>query len=238
MIDIHCHLIHGVDDGPSTLDEALDMAYAAMKAGVKTIVATPHYKDDKEFFNRVKENFNELQYRVSNIGLTVINGFEIEIDPFLPNMIEENDNLFMNNTEHILIEFPFNTMPIFSRQTLYNLQLEGVVPIIAHPERNQIFQKHRNYLYKFMQSNIPIQINAGSIIGKYGRKARWLARHLLKKDYVDYIASDAHSSNDYSEYYNKAIRYVEKNKGHDTVQRLFRSNAKDIVKQKSKTLTS
>ncbi len=228
VIDIHCHIIHGVDDGPSTIDQSIRMAYKACESGIRIIVATPHYRNNKEFLAKVHENLNELRTRISDLGVKILYGAEVRIDPYLPNMISQDSGLFIEGSNSMLIELPFDIFPIFSEQTLYNIQLQGADPIIAHPERNLSFQHNRKNLQQIMRCNVPIQVNAKSITGGNGRRAKQLSIFLLKNDLIDFFASDAHCTSDYVEY-TKAYKIVCGYKGKAVSDRLFAKNAETIL---------
>lgn len=230
MIDIHCHIIHGVDDGPATIDESIKMAYKAAENDIRIIIATPHYKNNREFLTKVDENLNELRSRISGLGIRILRGAEVRIDPFLPELITQSSNLLIEGSNNILVELPFDIVPIFSKQTLYNIQLRGADPIIAHAERNISFQRNFKILQRIIQDNIPIQVDARSITGSNGRKAKQLSIFLLKNDLIDFIASDAHRARDYDEY-TKAYNIVCRYKGRSAADILFGKNPESILER-------
>jgi len=229
VVDIHCHIIHGVDDGPSTLEESIKMVYKAVELGIKIIVATPHYRYNKtDFFKKVDENLNELRSKVSDLDIKIFRGTEVRIDPSLTEIVKESDELLIENSKSLLVEFPYDRIPFFTKETLYNLQLQGIVPIIAHAERNLALQQNRIALERILSENIPVQVDAGSFTGFNGKNSKKLAMFLLDNNLIDYIASDAHCAEDYDEFYSKAYSIVARSKGQHAANMLFGLNPGSI----------
>lgn len=228
MIDIHSHLVYGVDDGPSTIEESVKMVYEAEEIGIKTIITTPHFQENLTENRKVVEHFNELVYRTRDCDITLKMGYEVPINPFLPLMIKERDFLMLDNSRYILLELPFNSMPIYTRDIIYKLQLENVIPIIAHPERNGYFSKNPDLFFDLVNRGCMVQIDAGSIMGIYGDHARRFAQQLMEKDLAGFVASDAHSRGGYSTIYLKAYQRVVKLVDEEQASILFNNNAESI----------
>jgi protein-tyrosine phosphatase len=192
MIDIHCHILPGIDDGALDFEKSIEMAFIAAEDGIKTIVATPHVNSPSltpetiaSLTNKLNEKLVELK-----IPVNIVTGGEIVYG--LP--VDMKKKYSINNNGFILLEFPHSHMPINSKSVIEKLKLEGYRSIIAHPERNPTIIRNPEVLIDIVEStNAIAQITADSIIGTFGRRIRNCARYLLKKNAVKIIASDAHS---------------------------------------------
>ncbi len=198
MIDIHTHILYGVDDGTQTVEEALTIIKNAEKDGVKTIVTTPHILDFtvNRYWQKVKNAFNKIREKVNSEGIDVkiILGAEVFITPDLTFNIRQNEEITINSqNKYVLLELPMQTVPSYTKHTIYELLLENIVPIISHPERYYEIQKNANKLVDLIKSGVLTQLNSGSLLGKYGKKAKKTARILLARGLIHMIASDIHS---------------------------------------------
>ena len=198
MIDIHSHILPGVDDGPQTLEESLRILKKAADEGVKTIVTTPHVLDgpSENYFQRICNTFNVIKHAlISNkIPISIVWGAEVFIFHDLPQKIKGNKELTINmGSKYILLELPFHEIPPFTEQTIFELLLQGIVPIISHPERYIEIQKDSNKLSNLIKKGVLTQLNAGSLMGRYGKKVQKTANTLLTHNLIHMIGSDAHS---------------------------------------------
>jgi len=229
MIDIHSHLIYGIDDGPSTIEESVRMVYEAQETGVETIIATPHFEEYLSMFDEVHENFQELAYRTADCGVTIKLGCEVRLNPCILRKIKDKSKICLDDSKFMLFEFSPGSLPVYSYDVIYRLQLEGIVPIIAHPERNMNFFKDNNLLLGFTERGCLLQVDAASIISIYGERIKNFSRSLIELDLVHFVASDAHRSCGYSDWYLKAYRNVVQWVGEEKAERLFVRNAKKII---------
>ncbi|MBI2864637.1 MAG: hypothetical protein HYX94_08770 [Chloroflexi bacterium] len=197
MIDIHTHILPGVDDGAQSLEDSLEMARAAAADGVRTIVATPHGSEWStgcnwpEVVGRVKALQTELDR--SGVNVKVAPGLEVYLAPGLATQLEEGSAFPLNGGRYILVEMPLNQFPIYAEQAIFELQLRGLVPIVAHPERNAGIQKDPQKLQVLVERGALGQVTAASLSGGFGSRTRETARLLLQRNLVHVIASDAHS---------------------------------------------
>lgn len=141
MIDIHCHILPGIDDGPKTIEESILMAKEAVNQGINTIIATPHhrnnsYVNEKESILRIVREFNEILQN-EQIPLEILPGQETRIFGEILEDYKKEEILTLNNSNYLFIEFPTSTVPRYAERLLYDIQLEGLIPIIVHPERNK-----------------------------------------------------------------------------------------------------
>jgi protein-tyrosine phosphatase len=200
VIDLHSHILPNMDDGPQSMEEAILMARAAVQQGIKTIVATPHTQNGT-FSNSpisVKENAAIFSSHLNqlNIPLTVLPGHEVRVTTNFQNELENGEYLFLDDKrKYILIEFSTLFIPSNAQQLIYNLSCDGIVPIIAHPERNAIFHKDPNSLCTLVEEGALTQITAGSLIGSFGKNIKKFSIQLLKNNLAHIIASDAHDLN-------------------------------------------
>ena len=198
MIDIHTHILPGIDDGPQTMEESLRIAMKATEAGVKTVIATPHVLEmpSEKDWKIIKNTFNMLKQALisKEIDIEIMLGAELFISPDLPRKIKENRELTINQgNRYALLELPVQEIPPFTDQTIFELILQGIVPILAHPERYLEIQKDTKKLSKMIQKGVMCQVNAGSLLGRYGKKVQRTAKKLLANNTIHIISSDVHS---------------------------------------------
>lgn len=197
MIDIHCHILPGIDDGPATIEESIEMCRMAEKDGIRIIVASPHYSS--ETTNRIHEDRTahiknlETALKEQNIKVILLPGADIKLFPKLADRVKEDPRLTINGTgKYLLAEFPFDSDPD-NFDVLHALLASGITPIITHPERHRWFLKHREAMYTLVHMGALVQITAMSLIGRFGEDARQFCNFLLKRNLVHVIATDAHS---------------------------------------------
>lgn len=200
MIDIHTHILPGVDDGPSDMEESLEILKKGMKAGIKTFVLTPHIRDDSwNKIDRVKEAFSRLKRECAARGLDaqLILGAELLLIPSLPEKVIDNTSVIINGKgRYVLVELPFSQMPIYTEDVLFKLMVLRIVPIIAHPERYDYINGEGDVIKKWVDNGVMMQVNTGSLSGQYGIRVKRFARNLLKKGLVHFLGSDVHSLDD------------------------------------------
>lgn len=196
MIDLHAHILPGIDDGARDDSMALEMAQQAVERGVKIVAATPHYLGDPDW-NSIKSMVEELNQKLAknNIQLQVVSGAELFIDPDLEKMTKEQIPTYNDNGRYCLIEFPMLDLPYYVDQVLFSLSVKGITPIIAHPERYHYVGEDPNIVSTWIDSGCLLQMNAGSVLGVFGKSIKKTAEIMLKHDMVHILASDAHSAN-------------------------------------------
>ena len=210
MIDLHCHILPNIDDGPLSVEESIQMARKARSDGIKAIVATPHVMNGNS--NAGKEEilqkvawFNE-ELPKHGIDLTIYPGSEIYFNAGLSDQILAGNVLSINDTgKFYLIEFPFHFLPDGFQTDFFNLQMHHITPIIAHPERNFVFQQRFELFYDLINMGCLLQINAMSITGGFGEEAMMCAHKLIQSRLAHIIASDAHSRDSRPPILSKAI---------------------------------
>ncbi|MGM8216557.1 tyrosine-protein phosphatase [Bacillaceae bacterium W0354] len=232
-VDIHNHLIWGIDDGPDTAEQSFHLAYQAVKQGITHVISTAHFKHGiiEPKLSIINERLNELKLLLSkhNIPLSIHSGMEIQLYSDLDKDLIKGDSILtLNNTKYVLIEFPPHHIPHYSEQILFNLQLNGYVPIIAHAERNSQFQKDLNKLQSLVERGSLIQISANSLIQKRAKKTYRFTNKLIQKRLVHLVASDAHNNKTRPFLLEQAYSTIEKKYG-DSLNHYFMKNAKNIL---------
>jgi protein-tyrosine phosphatase len=196
MIDIHHHCLPGVDDGPRELTEAAEMCAAAAAEGIETIVATPHVLRGRwpSFSRRELESrLAELRELVGDKPRLVL-GSEYFFSHDMADLLRDGTTVHpLAAGRYVLLELPSNSVPPMFNQPLYRAQLEGWLPILAHPERNTVFQANPDLLAALIGHGLRVQITATSLTGAFGAQARTAAETFLRRNLVHFVATDAHN---------------------------------------------
>lgn len=198
MIDIHSHILPGVDDGSQDIEMTLKMLREASKDGTKKIVATPHYCREYGYleYSTVKTKVNELKSKVKeeNIDIELFHGQEIYYEENILEWYNENKIGTINDTKYMLIELPLDKFDSYKAiDTIYELQIKGITPILAHPERYMPFKNNPESINDFIKEGFLFQMNAGSINGEFGKGAEKTSKIFLENRIYSFIGSDAHS---------------------------------------------
>lgn len=193
MIDIHAHILPGLDDGAESFEEAVLMARQAYDQGVTDIIATPHQIIDAMVSSQdITSTLKEFNRRLSDecIDIRVHCGAEILLDPLIPEYLDD----LVTIGKYILLELPFEGMPSWIEHLVFELSIRGLTPIIAHPERNRAIAEDPNLLLDLITRGCLAQANAGSLLGLFGREAKRTVQILLNHNMIHLIGSDSHDS--------------------------------------------
>lgn len=234
-IDMHCHILPGVDDGAETPAEMKAMLEIAYKDGIRCIIATPHHhpihgNGDPKL---LKEKASQLRQAAHEIdkNFRIYLGSEIYFRQDLPELLKNHEILTMNRRRYILIEFsPFDSY-FHICQGLQQLQSSGYEVILAHVERYKAITDNPEYAEELYEMGIRLQINAGSICGKGGRAARKFVNWLLDRNLVFCVGTDAHNAKNRPPRMHKAANYVTQHYGEKITRRIFFSNAMQMLKK-------
>lgn len=227
MIDLHCHILPGLDDGPRTLQTSIEMARQAADDGIRTIVATPHINSPYPDLDNIEQTRLLLQEKLlsENIPITLLPGGEV--DAFMdPNLLKQYT---LNNTPYLLVEFPHSHWPSHASKILFEMISQGLYPIIAHPERNPGIIRKPQQLLDLLDSNVKIQITAGSLAGQFGNGSQACARYLLKKRAVHFLATDAHGLDFRCPILSKGRKVAAKILGKQEALKLVEDNPKAVI---------
>lgn len=235
MIDIHSHLIYGVDDGTKDIETSLKVLSNLSENGVTDIILTPHYIVDTNYVSKKTDNIiklKELQREVKKLGINInlYLGNEIYIDKDILKYIKENKMCSLNNTEYILVELPMSGVYEDYLDIFSNLINIGFKVILAHPERYTSFQKDYSLIDEVVATGVLLQSNIDSIVGGYGKEAKKTMKYILKNKLVSFVGTDIHNNkSDYS-YINKAINKFKKYLTDDEINDILNKNAMKIIK--------
>jgi protein-tyrosine phosphatase len=236
MIDIHSHILPGIDDGAKTIKDSIEMAKEAVNEGITTIIATPHHKNNQ--FNNLKSsiitkvnNLNSI-LKQENIPLTVLPGQEVRIYGEVIEDYHKEEILTLNHTKYLFIEFPSSSVPRYAEKLLYKLQTEGIIPIIVHPERNKELQEKPDLLYQFVKNGALTQVTASSVVGYFGKSVKKFSEQLIEHNLTHFVASDAHNTHNRGFKFREAFEFIKTNFGTDYKQ-LFVENSEMLSKDLS-----
>ena len=195
MIDIHCHILPGLDDGPDTMEMSISMAEMAVADGITHVIATPHAHPQHSFEPElIRQRRDELQSQFEgqlvlatgcDFHLSYENLRDVRLDP---------TRFTLNQKDYLLVEFADYSIPPALDQSLHDLQLAGLQPVITHPERNPLIRTHPERLFNWLRQGCYAQITAQSFVGRFGPSAKEKAREWLEAGAVHFLASDAHNT--------------------------------------------
>ncbi len=197
MLDIHNHILPGVDDGAASLDISIAMLDAALGIGVRTIVATPHLTDTLSdgYAATIGAAFDQLEPHARARGIALERGFEIRLSPDLPQRLRAGEPITLAGSRAVLVDLPFvDDWPLYADETLFAIQASGFQPVLAHPERYPRIQKHPELAREIAARGVTLQVNIASLTGIFGRHAKKAAEALLRSGAVHLVATDAHSA--------------------------------------------
>ncbi len=195
MIDLHCHVLADIDDGPADPETSLQMARAALDDGIHTIVATPHinhrYGSDPESIGARVEELRALLAR-DELPIALLAGAEIALSR-LPALDDDQTRLLcLGHSSSCLVESPYTAVGSLIEESIFDLQVRGFRPLLAHPERCPEFQRDMPRLERLVGGGVACSISAGSIGGQFGETVRRFALRLLERELVHNVSSDAH----------------------------------------------
>jgi len=236
MIDLHCHILPNIDDGAVDEAESLEMMRAAIEEGITVIAATPHHQNGK--YNNEREavlagvkRLNKLAEE-HQLAIKIIPGQEIRLYGEIEADYQSQKIVPIgNNTRYILIEFSNRHVPRYAERLFYDIQLQGLKPIIVHPERNAEIMENTEKLMKLIEKGALVQITAASVMGRFGKKIQKFTHQLIEANAVHIIASDAHNISTRGFEMKAAIEVLNKKYGTEYVQYL-KQNAHDILDDK------
>ncbi|MFJ7971644.1 tyrosine-protein phosphatase [Psychrobacillus sp. NPDC096389] len=231
IVDIHNHILPGLDDGAQTMEDAILLAANAVENGVTHIIATPHHNE--KYWNdpkQIKEAVLNLTREIAlkKIPIKILPGQEINFYNGMHGDIGDQLLTLANSGKYILIEFPNYQLPSFLFDILFQIQLKGFIPIIVHPERNLVLRKNKQLVYELVTKGALIQITASSLIGVDGFKIKKYTRDLLNHNLVHFISSDSHHHLSRPFLLKEAYQYVQK-KFSEKLLTYFIENAKHVL---------
>jgi protein-tyrosine phosphatase len=230
MIDIHCHILPGLDDGAKTLEESIAMVRIAAESGTTDIVATPHANPRYAFDpGAIDEKLAELQ-EASNDVVRLHVGCDFHLSATnIEDALRNPTKYAINHRAYVLVEFSEFLIPPSSSEIFRRMQHAGMIPIITHPERNQLLQSEPGKVETWVENECLIQITAQSLLGRFGKRAKDAADHFMAIGLVHFVASDAHDIQDRTPALREAYRYVAGAYSPEQAERLFVTNPKGTL---------
>lgn len=235
MIDLHCHILPGLDDGADRLEESIGMARVAENDGIEKIVATPHlFRDnlayeDLSIIEEKKEELNQA-LQTNNIKVEILAGAEVNISHNLIEEIRKNrSHLTLHQSSYMFVEFPPDHVFSGAKELFFELMSEGINPIIAHPERNSVFIHHPGSLYELLQMGVLAQANSGSFSGMYGSTVKSAVLRLLQLNLIQFIGSDGHNSRSKAPRLSEAVTIAASIVGEERAKALVKENPQAVL---------
>lgn len=225
MVDIHSHILPGVDDGPRTLDESLEMLKLAAASGTTDIVATPHASSEFPYdAANIRKVFNEVSEKAAGIiNLHLGCDFHLNFDN-LADALQNPERYTINGHRYLMVELPDVVAVHPTREALLQLIRARFIPVITHPERNYSLQAKPDDLGRWVKDGCLVQITAQSFLGSFGSTAKRLAHSLLHAGLVHVVASDGHDCQHRPPVLAKAYNYIASRYGRYAAEVLFLQN--------------
>ena len=233
LIDIHCHILPKVDDGPDSVEESLKILKDMKRQGIKHVIVTPHYRPEmfEPSMKRVIYSYRHLRDIAYEMGVSMSLGCEYYRNEQIIDHMDNRKRPSMAGSRYVLIEFSMNDLFPTVRNYVYELVTHGYQPIVAHVERYFCCQKMEK-IQELKDMGALVQLNAGSVLGEEGWKLKLFCLDLMKKDLVDFIASDTHNTSDRKLNLKKCASYVTKKMGKQYAERIFFNNPLNILKNR------
>ncbi len=236
MIDIHCHILPGIDDGAKDMTEALALVNLAVADGVKRIVVTPHLHFGRfnNYLPVIEATFSSLQEEVTKAGISVDLAYaaEVRLDSEILSLLATKQLPLYGsykNQQYMLLEFPHSHIPAGSDVLVKHLIKQNIIPVIAHPERNRDLLKSPDHINSFVRLGCWFQVTASSITGDFGEECQSLALRYIEQDIIQIVASDAHNLKRRPPMLSQVRAKVVELFGENKAQQLFYDNANNIT---------
>ena len=232
-IDIHTHVLFGVDDGSKTLNESIEIIKYLRNLGIYDIILTSHYIKDTKYQSNVTDRLKKIEELKEklidiNIDVNIYLGNEVFMCDEVVELYKKNEIATLNNSKYMLVELPLANYFRNCNNILCELAEIGIVPIMAHPERYRFIQKDKKRIFEILEYGCLLQCNIDSLIGKYGGEAKKITKWLLKNNLVSFVATDTHKVSNSKEL-EKAYKKLKKIVGEDIYTKLVYDNPKKIL---------
>jgi protein-tyrosine phosphatase len=230
VIDIHSHILPGIDDGSKSLEESIAMVRMAAAAGTTDIVASPHANQEYQFDPVVvHQKISEVQAAAGDVPRIHYGcDFHLTMEN-IEDALRAPEKYSIDHKGYLLVEFSDFLIPKTTQEIFGRMMSVGLRPIVTHPERNQLLQKRFTELEAWVAQGALMQVTALSFLGRFGRTAKRFADEMMSHGIVHFIASDAHDTRWRTPDMREARRYVEKQYGMPVVERIFEENPRDVL---------
>ena len=211
IIDLHNHILPGVDDGAMSMDDAVEMAALAARCGIGKIVATPHYQHESSLsLEALEDTFQQLSavLEYEQIHITLEKSMEIMATDELPKLLQQGEVWTYPNSSYFLVEFNHDEERDYFDWLLDRCVDAGFTPVVAHPERYHAIRRHPEMAQQWQKKGYGVQINRDSLLGLFGEQAFYCADLLLRKGWANCIASDAHTPQFRNPHWGEAFRQL------------------------------
>lgn len=234
FVDIHCHILPGVDDGSQTPEETKAMLMQAWDEGIHVVVATPHYhkKRGKNDIDLIKKQLIVARNLAKEVNpkMQICLGMEIYYGEDVPQLLKEKQAVSIRKSRYVLIEFSPEDTFQYILNAVRKLQMSGYSVVIAHVERYNCLRNDKSNIEYLREMGAYLQVNAGSITGKYGRSVKKFLKEILKEQLVQLVGTDAHGSEKRTPKMKEAYHEVVKHVGEEYANQIFGENAKKILR--------
>lgn len=236
-IDIHSHILPGIDDGARDEKQSLAMLKMAAADGITDIIATPHfhYRRGHATPAQIQDAAKKMQQVIDDTGLNIhiYTGNELYYTHELLETVKAGDALTMADSDYVLLEFSPETERRKIQNAVYQFVSEGYYPIIAHMERYQAFQKHPDFAVEISEMGAYYQLNAGSLLGAAGWSTKRFSKNMLKSGMIQFLATDAHDLEKRPPEFDKAAAWIEKKFGAEELKTYLSDNPQRILTNKA-----
>ncbi len=231
MIDIHCHLLYGVDDGARNRKESIQMLKSAKAQSIDAMILTPHYRKGmfKHPNEEIEEHFRDLKTAAKEIGIDIYLGTEFYVNSSIITYLQKGRCRTLADTEYVLIEYGYDTEFAYIKSTVQELLLNGYIPVIAHAERYGCLREKIDRVQLLRKMGAMIQVNADAILGIDGFLTKGIVKKLLKERLVDFVASDSHGIKERVNNLGKCRDYLYKKYDSDYVEEILEKNARALI---------
>ncbi len=233
MTDIHSHILFGVDDGSRSVEESILLLKKLKSVGFDKVILTPHFIVDSSYHSTYEENYYRYRILLDKIeevalDIDIYLGNELFIHEKLGEMLDNGTITCLNDTKYVLVEFPLHQKILNLESILFAIQSRGYRVIIAHPERYDFLKKNYSLVDVLRKDGFLFQSNYSSIIGGYGKESEKLIKYMLKKHYIDFLATDIHRIDNTSviDHFPKIEKKIIKETGESYYQRIKENSDK------------
>jgi protein-tyrosine phosphatase len=232
MIDVHSHIIPKIDDGSSSFEESYRMIEQAEKAGFTDIIATSHYVEDYYEVDSIKrhsivEAMNKVVHE-KGLNIQIHTGSEIFVTQNIVELIKDKKATTLADSKYVLFELPRNSKINYLDNVIFEIKSNGLIPVIAHPERYSYVQSNPNFVYDLIKNGVLFQANYASITGYYGQNTKRTLKKLLKANMIHFLGSDSHNDKKYDNI-EECIKVLKKIISKDKLEELTTINPRHIL---------
>jgi len=236
MIDIHCHLLPGIDDGPKNMEESLELSRLFVRAGYRHVITTPHWVFGTSWVpspKTISEEVAKLNQKIKDegINLTAHIGMEVALDNKIPELLGSHEIIGLAGKSYMLVEAPFLRLPLGWEEIFFSILSKGYKIIVGHPERCAHLAEKNGIIDEFIRAGLYLQVNWSSFLGYYGTEAAQMANYMAANGYIHCLATDSHDlRNRHPGHVKKAMNLVEKLVGTSNLNLLAKENPVRVLK--------